>query len=139
MHERPFVLLPLVDMQPDLVHPLLRSTVKEILAGLSSSAGVNEETLSGKMAAVGEAGCWADPAATRGAERVLPMGVCGDGETRWVAGCLHVVRTGSVYDVFVRVNSAGVWRDVPPFFPPFCFAICSGSMPTLFMSLGSGR
>ncbi|CAN0018660.1 unnamed protein product, partial [Hapterophycus canaliculatus] len=43
LHERPFVLLPLADIQPDLVHPVLRSTVKELVASLGS--GVDDKVL----------------------------------------------------------------------------------------------
>lgn len=56
MHERPFVLRPLVDLEPDLVHPLLMRTVTELLeeASFEDEVGV----------------------------RVLPLGVH-DGETRF--------------------------------------------------------
>ncbi|CAM9799181.1 unnamed protein product [Ectocarpus sp. 4 AP-2014] len=82
MHERPFVLLPLADIQPDLAHPILRSTVKELLSGLGLSAGVRNTTLSTAAAGVkgieGQAG---ESAGAGGAERVLPMGVCSNGHT----------------------------------------------------------
>ncbi|CAN0555349.1 unnamed protein product, partial [Ectocarpus sp. 12 AP-2014] len=83
MHERPFVLLPLADIQPDLAHPVLRSTVKELLSGLDLSAGVGNTTLSAAAAgAKGVEGQPGESAGAGGAEMVLPMGVCSNGHTR---------------------------------------------------------
>jgi len=38
MHERRFVLEPLCELAPDAVHPLLKKTVRELLAGLAEDA-----------------------------------------------------------------------------------------------------
>lgn len=89
MHERPFVLLPLADIQPEVAHPQLGRTVSEILAGLGSGEGLRlgdasslrvETAAATTAAAVGSEAN--SPAGTGGAERVLPLGVCGNGETR---------------------------------------------------------
>ena len=40
MHERAFVLAPLADLAPDLVHPVLGRTVRDLLAGLDQSGVV---------------------------------------------------------------------------------------------------
>ena len=40
MHERAFVLVPLAEIDPDLVHPLKNKTIKELQAGLKEVQGV---------------------------------------------------------------------------------------------------
>ena len=40
--QRAFVLIPLAEIAPDLVHPVTRKTVKELLAGLKEKQGVFE-------------------------------------------------------------------------------------------------
>lgn len=85
MHERPFVLLPLADIQPDLAHPVLRSTVKELLSGLGLPAGEGNTNITSSAAAAGTTGIedqGREPTGAGGAERVLPLGVCSNGHTR---------------------------------------------------------
>lgn len=40
LHEREFVLRPLADIDPDLVHPVLFETVRDMLAAVESTGGV---------------------------------------------------------------------------------------------------
>ena len=40
--QRAFVLIPLAEIAPDLVHPVSRKTVKKLLAGLKEKQGVFE-------------------------------------------------------------------------------------------------
>lgn len=42
LHKRRFVLVPLVEINPHLYHPVLRKTVKEILNGLKDSHGIEK-------------------------------------------------------------------------------------------------
>ncbi|MDP2994801.1 MAG: 2-amino-4-hydroxy-6-hydroxymethyldihydropteridine diphosphokinase, partial [Anaerolineales bacterium] len=37
LHERAFVLVPLADLEPDLVHPVLGATIKQLLAVLDTT------------------------------------------------------------------------------------------------------
>ncbi len=41
MHQRAFVLLPLAEVAPELRHPLLRLTARELLAALPDLSGVH--------------------------------------------------------------------------------------------------
>jgi 2-amino-4-hydroxy-6-hydroxymethyldihydropteridine diphosphokinase len=41
LHERAFVLVPLADIAPDFVHPVLNKTVRDLLAGVDQS-GIKE-------------------------------------------------------------------------------------------------
>lgn len=41
LHLRRFVLAPLAELSPDLVHPTLNQTVAELLAGLADTSAVN--------------------------------------------------------------------------------------------------
>ena len=41
LHERGFVLLPLMDIAPDLIHPLLKKTIRELTAS-SSQDGITQ-------------------------------------------------------------------------------------------------
>jgi 2-amino-4-hydroxy-6-hydroxymethyldihydropteridine diphosphokinase len=52
MHERVFVLGPLVEIAPDAFHPKLRRTAVELLAKLGESAGRDPHSLLGKKAVV---------------------------------------------------------------------------------------
>jgi 2-amino-4-hydroxy-6-hydroxymethyldihydropteridine diphosphokinase len=45
MHERAFVLRPLADLAPDLVHPVLYQTIEELLAGLDDDHEVRTSDL----------------------------------------------------------------------------------------------
>ena len=48
LHERAFVLVPLADIAPDLIHPVLQKSVREMLAGINSDEviGVVEQNSS---------------------------------------------------------------------------------------------
>ena len=86
MHERPFVLLPLADVEPDAVHPLLKLTVNDILAGLDSAEGQCLKSADSRTDTPAAGESRVSPSGTGGAERVLPMGVDGNGETRYFMG-----------------------------------------------------
>jgi 2-amino-4-hydroxy-6-hydroxymethyldihydropteridine diphosphokinase len=43
LHERSFVLEPLCDLEPDLVHPALKKTMKELLAAWGKGHGAQSE------------------------------------------------------------------------------------------------
>lgn len=46
LHERAFVLVPLMDIAPDLIHPVLGKTVRGLLAGVNTSGIVlNDEQI----------------------------------------------------------------------------------------------
>jgi 2-amino-4-hydroxy-6-hydroxymethyldihydropteridine diphosphokinase len=42
LHERAFVLVPLCEIEPDLVHPVLHKTIKELLIELKNGAAVKK-------------------------------------------------------------------------------------------------
>ncbi|MEZ0396482.1 MAG: 2-amino-4-hydroxy-6-hydroxymethyldihydropteridine diphosphokinase [Anaerolineales bacterium] len=49
LHERAFVLVPLADLAPDLVHPRLGQTVRDLLAALDTTGIVRCDQASGKL------------------------------------------------------------------------------------------
>lgn len=70
MHERPFVLRPLADIDPDLMHPILACSVTDLLERVLVAGGVGR----------GHGHGHGDDSATRmgevsAGERVLPMGI----------------------------------------------------------------
>ncbi|CAM9773373.1 unnamed protein product [Sphacelaria rigidula] len=70
MHERPFVLRPLADIDPDLMHPILACSVTDLLERVLVAGGVGR----------GHGHGHGDNSATRmgevsAGERVLPMGI----------------------------------------------------------------
>lgn len=40
LHERGFVLIPLAELAPDLLHPVLKKSIKELLKGIEGEGGV---------------------------------------------------------------------------------------------------
>lgn len=42
LHERQFVLIPLAEIEPELIHPVLKKNIREILKGLKEDQGVEK-------------------------------------------------------------------------------------------------